>query len=522
MMNVSYNEGGGMKVGGNAQKILILEELCKLTQALKNKGNTIVHCHGVFDLLHPGHIKHFEAAKQEGDILVITITKDKYVEKGPGRPVFNEQLRAESIAALQSVDYVAINEWPTGVETIKMLKPDVYVKGSDYINREDDLTGKIYEEEEAVKSVGGRIHFTDEISFSSTKLLNEHFSVFSQEAKTFLQRFSRHYSSSDIINQMKELAQIKVLLIGDTIIDEYHYCKAIGKSTKDTNIVAKYVSAELFAGGILAAANHIAGFCKDVHLVTCLGPEINIEEFIKTHLKPNIQLKCFYRKDGPTVIKRRFVDPDFLIKMFEINLLNDSDLSSETSRKICAYLKEIVSQYDLTIVADYGHGFIGEDIRNLLCQEAKYLAVNTQTNSANIGFNLITKYPKADYICIDEPEIRFATHDKLSSVETLIEKISNVLQCSFMTVTLGHRGSIVYHKEKGYFNTPVFSSKIVDRTGAGDAFLSITSPCVRMGFPPELVGFIGNAVGALAVQIVCNRSSVEPSQLFKFIKTLLT
>lgn len=234
-----------MQGGDIYQKILPLEELSKLTQSFKEKGDIIVHCHGVFDLLHPGHIRHFDAAKRQGNVLVVTITKDKYVEKGLGRPTFNEQLRAESIAALQSVDYVAINEWPTAVETIKMIKPDVYVKGSDYTNRESDLTGKIYEEEEAIKSVGGRIHFTDEISFSSTKLLNEHFSIYPKETKEFLRNLCSRYAAENVIKKLKELEKIKVMFVGDTIIDEYHYCKAIGKSNKDTNIVARYMNEEL-------------------------------------------------------------------------------------------------------------------------------------------------------------------------------------------------------------------------------------------------------------------------------------
>src|SRR3989304_5291458 len=135
-------------------KIKTLEELARISDSLRRKGKIIVHCHGVFDLLHPGHIRHFEAAKRIGDVLVVTLTKDEYVNKGPGRPVFNQRLRAESIAALQSVDYVAINEWPTAVETIRKLKPDVYVKGSDYRDPRDDLSRKITEEELAVKSIG--------------------------------------------------------------------------------------------------------------------------------------------------------------------------------------------------------------------------------------------------------------------------------------------------------------------------------------------------------------------------------
>ncbi|MBW2562390.1 MAG: adenylyltransferase/cytidyltransferase family protein [Deltaproteobacteria bacterium] len=102
--------------------ILTIDELARL----KREGQTLVHCHGVFDLLHPGHLRHLQAAKREGDILVVTITPDQYVNRGPNRPVFSEQLRAEQVATLECVDYVAINKWPTAVETIKLLKPDVY------------------------------------------------------------------------------------------------------------------------------------------------------------------------------------------------------------------------------------------------------------------------------------------------------------------------------------------------------------------------------------------------------------
>src|SRR3989338_5433489 len=113
-------------------KIKALDELACIIQQFKEKGKKIVQCHGVFDLLHPGHIRHFEAAKREGDMLIVTLTKDKYVNKGPGRPVFNQRLRAESIAALECVDYVAINDWPTATNAIKKLKPHIYAKGSDY------------------------------------------------------------------------------------------------------------------------------------------------------------------------------------------------------------------------------------------------------------------------------------------------------------------------------------------------------------------------------------------------------
>jgi cytidyltransferase-like protein len=109
-------------------KILSLEGLAAAIEEHRADGRRVVLCHGIFDLLHPGHIRHFEAARHEGDVLAVTLTPDRYVNKGPGRPVFNERLRLESIAALASVDHVALNRWPTAVETIHLLKPDVYAR----------------------------------------------------------------------------------------------------------------------------------------------------------------------------------------------------------------------------------------------------------------------------------------------------------------------------------------------------------------------------------------------------------
>ena len=155
-------------------KILPFDNLTEKIQFLKAQGKTIVHCHGCFDLMHPGHIKYFQAAKQMGDILVVTVTPDRYVDKGPGRPVFNETLRAESIAALECVDYVAINQWPTAVETLRLLKPSFYVKGQEFEHLEDN-TGKLQKEYEVIKEIGAEIRFTHEIVFSSTQLLRQYF-----------------------------------------------------------------------------------------------------------------------------------------------------------------------------------------------------------------------------------------------------------------------------------------------------------------------------------------------------------
>lgn len=507
---------------GISLKIKSIEELEKIIGFLKSKGKKIAHCHGVFDLLHPGHIKHLEAAKRKADVLVVTITRDEYVNKGPGRPIFNHDLRAESVAAVGCVDYVAVNDWPTAVQTIKALRPNFYVKGNDYLKKDDDLTGKIFEEEEAVKSVGGDIHYTDEQHFSSSAIINNFLAPYPQEAKDFLQKFSRRYHASDIIGVLKKVSGIKVLVIGDIIIDEYHYCSGMGKSQKDNIIATRYLNEEIFAGGVLGAANHIAGFINDVTLLSCMGGKNDYQSFIGSRLKPNIRKRLYRQADMYTVVKRRFVDPGFLNKLFEICYIGENAaLSRQAESRICAYLNSYLNKFDMVIVTDFGHGLITPRIVDLLCRKAPFLAVNVQTNSSNIGYNLITKFSRLDYVCIDEPELRLACHDRLSDLRSLILQINKKLRCGRIVITRGKNGSLAFSKKQGFVEVPVFSKQVVDTIGAGDAFFSLTAPCVFMGEPMEIVGFIGNAVGAMKVLIVGNRSSVEPIPLFKYISTLL-
>ncbi|MBM3701513.1 MAG: adenylyltransferase/cytidyltransferase family protein, partial [Actinobacteria bacterium] len=212
----------------SAGKIKNLSDLAKIISNLKITNKKIVHCHGVFDLVHLGHIRHFNLAKKEGDILVVTLTKDKYVKRGPGRPIFNENLRAEMLASISIIDYVAIIDSPTAVEAIKFLKPDFYVKGSDYKDKTKDFTGMISDEEEAVSSIGGKLIFTDDLTFSSSSLINNFLDVYPPEILNYLKSIREKYTIDNISEKLNSLKKLKVIIIGDTIIDQYHYCIPMG------------------------------------------------------------------------------------------------------------------------------------------------------------------------------------------------------------------------------------------------------------------------------------------------------
>jgi len=502
------------------KKIKKLNELKTIIADLKKQDKRIAHCHGVFDLIHPGHIRHLAAAKREADVLVVTVTADSFVRKGPGRPIFNENLRAETLASFSSVDYVAINNASTATNCIKLLKPDVYVKGQDYIDKSKDVTGKISEEEEAIISVGGRIAFTNDITFSSSKLINEHLQVFPNETRRYLRSIASKYCTDYIFEALDKVRKLKVLVIGEAIIDQYHQCEGMDKSRKSNVVVYKHVSEESFAGGALAIANHLAGLSKDVTLVTLTGDDFkSFRQFLSEKMKPNVKMVNFQRPRGQTIIKRRFINSNQ--KLFEICYLNDNPIGRDLEKRIMLKLKDIIHDHDLIMVSDFGHGFLTDNLAKTICREAKFLAANTQTNGANMGFNLVTRYSDVDYAALDELEIRYAAHDKNGELSQVMKKVAAKIRCKNMIITRGDNGALSLRDRKEILSAPALAASVIDPVGAGDAFFAFTAPLVAIGVPQDLVLFIGNAVGALAVQIICNRDSVDLVDLKKFITTLL-
>ena len=502
-------------------KVLDLDALAVRLSELKTEGRKVVLAHGVFDLMHLGHIRHFQHAKGMGDVLVVTLTPDKYVNKGPHRPAFNQELRAEAVSALDCVDYVAINNWPTAIETIHLLRPDLYVKGSEYKDRSNDATGNINLEEEAIRKVDGEIVFTDDITFSSSSLINRHLSVLPPEVHDFLREFGSSYNAADIIRCIDDAAKLKVLVVGEAIIDEYEYCETMGKSGKEPILAARYLSGERFPGGALATANNVASFSDHVGLVTLLGEVDSHEEFIRKSLNHKIQPFFLRMKDAPTIVKRRFVELYPFQKLFEIYIMSGSEGDEAQPRDLCRALESQLPKYDVVIVTDYGHGMLGPEAVDVLCEHSKFLAVNTQVNSENRGFNTLSRYRRADYVCVSENEIRLEARSRTRPLEAILPEISERLQCGQMLITCGERGCFGFSRDQGFFQVPAFTGQVVDRVGAGDSVFAVTSLCVAQGAPMEMVGLIGNAVGAQAVATVGNRESIDRVSLLKYLESLL-
>lgn len=511
----------------SSNKICTVAELGQIAAEARTVGRRVVLSHGVFDLLHFGHLRHLEAARQLGDVLLVTITADRHVNKGPGRPIFPAQVRAEMLAALGIVDGVAINEASLAVPVLEAVKPDVYVKGSDYAQPQDDVTGGISVEQRIVESFGGRLIFTDEVTYSSSSLINKYLSIYDPEVDEYL-RVVRERGILDGLSEMiDKVKDFRVLVVGDTIVDDYHYVRPMAKAPKENLIATLYKDCEMFAGGVIAAANHVAAFCRDVDVLTALGGTDSHADLIRSRLKANVHLHAVTREGVPTTRKCRFIDQSSVRKLFEVYYMDETPIAPHIEDQLKKFIEKNSKDYDLVIVTDFGHGFVTPPLIEALARCARFLAVNAQTNSANYGYNLISRYPRADYVCIDAPEARLATRDKFSDIAQVVsEQMPSLLVCQKFIITHGPQGCVTFQNDDGavhrsFHRIPAFTKTVVDTIGAGDAFLAVTSPLVAVGAPLDLVGFVGNAVGAMKVGIVGHRQSIEKTALLKFLTALL-
>ena len=314
---------------------------------------------------------------------------------------------------------------------------------------------------------------------------------------------------------------MRVMVVGDAIVDEYQYCDAIGKSSKDPVLATKYESHELFAGGALAVANHVASFVQNVDLLAVLGERHTYEEFVCSHLHAGVTPHFILKPGGHTVIKRRYIDRYTLTKLFEIYVMDESGLAEKENGQACQWLKERLGTYDVVIAADFGHGAISREMISELIVGSRFLGVMTQANAGNRGFHTVTKYPRADYVCLAEHEVRLETRDLQGPLQPMMLDLARKLDCSRFVVTRGRRGCLVLSKGHRPVAVPALAHDVVDRVGAGDAFLSVTALVAQRAVSDETLGFLGNVAGSLAVRVIGNVKPVDKLSTKKCITAIL-
>ena len=323
----------------------------------------------------------------------------------------------------------------------------------------------------------------------------------SVEARAYLAS-ARQRGFLDRIHAAFERAdKLKIVFVGETIIDEYCFVKPLARPSKEFILATVAVNEpESFFGGVMAAARQ--GEWRRVEIVSIY------EQVIR---------------------KTRYVDGDFSRKLFEVYSGQQIVLSEENRACFRMRLDKAVHDADVVIVFDFGHGLMGEEERRIV-DNAKFLAVNAQTNAGNAGFNPVTKYRRADYVCVDEPEARLATGDQYGLVEDLAQKLTQWMQCGGVVITRGRNGATVSDRTQAAIRAfgipvlaavPAFATHGIDTIGAGDAFLAVTAPLLAAGLDLETAAFVGNVAGAIKIDIVGHRRHVERAELISAIDGLL-
>lgn len=491
---------------------------------IKAGNKTIVLCHGVFDLVHPGHMIHFEQAKEMGDVLVVSVTAARFVRKGPGRPYFSDEMRLKFLSGIAHIDYVLLSEGYTVNDIVEAVEPDIYVKGSEYADEGADITGKIKEERELVERHGGRIQYTGGQVFSSTKLINTAMSGLSEEVRAYMEDFRTRHSMEEIIGYAGNAEKLKVLVVGDIIIDRYSYCSLQGLMSKDMGYSARLKYSEEYLGGALAVARHLAGFTGDVALMSVMGCEENMRLRLFDQVSDRVQLKLTYSPKFPTIVKHRYLTRNAkreeYKKIFAVtNIPEKMRFDEETMEKFREKLKEGIGAYDVVFLCDFGNGLIDEETMEIVQEGARYLVLNCQTNSSNHGRNIITKYTRADAFSLDQEELKLG-YPALADDEKLALRRLNDHLGGRGWLTRGSLGA--FGVEAGEIGScPAFTLTVKDTVGAGDAFLSVAGIFSAAGAPVEVGTFLGNIGGALGANIIGNKEALEKANVLKYAATLM-
>jgi len=509
-----------------AKKMVSFNDAGRIFAKLKSEGKKIVQCHGTFDLLHPGHIVHFEEAKALGDILVVTITAEQYVNKGPGRPYFNDELRVKYLSSLEYIDYVVVVPFPAAHEAIECVQPHIYCKGKEYENPQVDVTGNIHDDIQTVERLGGRVHYVGSVVFSSTKLLNNNFEVHPPQMKEFCKKLAAKYTPNQFKEIVDSFKDLKVLIIGDVIFDRYSSVKVQGLTSKNRIISTRFLSEETQAGGALAVFRHVKQFTLNTKLISLVGTEEWVEPALAKYINPD-EDEIIRSSDFTTIIKQRFVEPlsegKELSKLFAINAIDEQYLSDKIQTLLYDLIDSCIRDYDLIMVMDFGHGLMQDRIRELVQKKSPFLALNCQTNSYNHGFNIIDKqYYHADSFSLDESELTLACGRRNINFSEELKKLHHKFSASYSWLTRGATDTIGIKKEESECKCMPFEQSVVDTVGAGDAFCSVASLAAVKDLPIDLATFMGQLAGAQAVRIIGNADSIKKDKFLKGGMALLS
>ena len=493
------------RLGGDyRRKVKTIDELCS-TLGPRPRAHTVVMCHGVFDLVHPGHIRHLVYAKDKGDILVASLTADAHITKASYRPFVPQDLRALNLAALEMVDYVIIDPNPTPLENIARLQPDYFAKGYEY--GAGGLNPKTQQEIETLQKYGGEILFTPgDIVYSSSHLIESGPPDIGIEKLLALME-AEGLGFAKLRRIIEQFEGLEVHVVGDTIVDSLTYTTMIGGMTKTPTPSVRFDNRVDFVGGAAIVAKHLRAAGAEVTFSTILGDDALKDYVVDDLANAGVRVLPIIDHARPTTHKNAFVCGDY--RLLKVDTLDNRSISDAQSEQIMSNLANTRAR--AVVFSDFRHGiFNRRTIPGLTSAipRGTYRVADSQVASR---WGNILEFKGFDLITPNEREARFALADQDTGVRPLAANLHELGECKTVILKLGNRGILTCRADREgdprtFFVVDSFVERVVDAVGAGDALLAYATLSMLVD-PSEVAASI---IGSLSAALECEADGNIP------------
>lgn len=483
-------------------KIKTVEELIKIIGSFPREQK-VVMCHGVFDVVHPGHMRHLMYAKGKADLLIASLTADHYINKGQYRPHIPQSIRAANLAAFEMVDYVIIDKNATPLVNIKQLQPDFFAKGYEYSG--SNKPKRTQEEEELLASYGGKMLFTPgDVVYSSSKLINLEEPVIRLEKLAAVMELAG-LTIQDLIDSLNSPKPVTIHVVGDTIVDGLMHTNLIGGQIKTPTLSVRLERQENYVGGAGIVAKHLKAAGAEVIFTTVLG-EDPLAEFVINDLKEaGIKLQLIIDKNRPTTFKNAIVANNY--RLVKIDTVDNSSISDAIGEQLVEKIKS--TSADAVIFSDFRHGIFNRRTINLLTEAIPPDCFKVADSQVASRWGNIIDFKGFDLITPNEREARFALADQDSGIRPLASCLYDEAQCKILILKLGERGLLTclsddHEALDSYIYVDSFVDFVVDAVGAGDALLAYATLALTRGYSSTIASIVGAIAAACECEVTGN------------------
>ncbi|MBI4064642.1 MAG: adenylyltransferase/cytidyltransferase family protein [Elusimicrobia bacterium] len=459
-------------------------------------------CHGTFDIVHPGHVRHLMYAREKADIMIASLTCDAFITKANFRPFVPEELRAMNLAALEIVDYVIIDRNATPLENLKYLQPDYFAKGYEYFK--DGLHPKTSEENQVIESYGGEIIFTpgDVVYSSSAFIEMAPPRITAEKLATLMEAEGVTFDA--LRDALAKFQDARVHVAGDTIVDSYSYGTLTGGTAKTPTFSIKHEHQVDFSGGAAVVSKHIRKAGATVKFSTVMGQDM-LQGFVVNDLRAQ-GIECHVAVDHtrPTTQKIAYIAGGY--RMLKVDKLDNRPISDKILEQLKASLAD--SQVDAFVFSDFRHGIFNRQTIPQLTECLPAEALKVADSQVASRWGNILDFAGFDLITPNEREARFALGDQDSVVRPLALELYTRARCKFLIMKLGERGIVAYrpNEERAFLTVDSFVDKLVDAVGAGDALLAYATLAL-VSTKSEVIASI---LGSMAAAVACEKDGNNP------------